>query len=119
MAREPIEDSMSAAQALEDERATQAWLERQCKTRVRRPTPEAAVQIEVLTLADAALRQLLMVFADPDVAVETRFSDAFKSDLRDMPVAERVEALRRDLEVVRDIVTSRGTVVRNAAGEPV
>ena len=117
--RPPIEDSMSAAQALADEENTRVWLERQRKTQYRRQTPEAAVQLEALTLADAALRQLLIVFADPDVAAETRFADVLKSDLRDLPVAERLASLRRDLELAKDVVARRGTVIRRGTGEPV
>lgn len=70
--RPPIEDSMSAVQALEDERATRVWLERERKTIVRRLTSEASVRIEALTLADAALRQLLIVFADPTLPPRRR-----------------------------------------------
>lgn len=105
--RPPIEDSMSAVQALEDERATRVWLERERKTIVRRLTSEASVRIEALTLADAALRQLLIVFADPDLAASTSFN------------AERVETLRKDLEAIRNVVMTTGTVVRDGTGAPV
>ncbi len=117
--RPPVEDSMSAVQDLEDERATQVWLERQRKAIYRRVSPKAQLQIQVLTLAEVALGDVLTVFADPEVSAETCFDGVLAAELPDLAVAERIGHLRRDLQLVAGIVRKAGTELRNAVGEPV
>ena len=99
--RPPIEDSMSAIQALEDERATQEWLAKQRPP--KQVDPELQLFAEQLFPLDVTIGQLLILLraAGPERVRELGFDSVLATDLRGLSVEQRLRQLRRDLRAVK------------------